>query len=525
MKVKKWLSIWLLIVLSGITYAGFWVYKVDPFFHYHNPDLQNYHYLLNNERSQNDGICKHFEYDAIITGSSLTENFKTTEVDELFGCSSIKVPFSGGKYKEINDNIERAIKSNPKIKLVIRGLDMLNGYIITDDKSSMRTDLGKYPTYLYDYNPFNDVHYLLNKDILLGRVYPMILEAGNGITSFDNYARWQDHYSFGANIVFPEGIEDTTSKSENHLTETEKIIIKENIYNNVTKVAENNPHIDFYYFIAPYSIGFWADCNKFGKISKQVEIEKYMPELILPYKNIHLFNFNNRTDIITDLNNYKDIWHYASWINSIMLKWMADGKYQLLSDDYEKVYEKEYNFFQTYDYKSINEQADYENDLYAAALLNKELTGACPISIFNDENVAISLNKSSFIIANDNIILDCQGALARDYSTEELDGYLKDKEFIGAKFDVDLGHSYNYLCFYGQKVKDHGEPTVYIYDTSGRVVGNTTISYKDLDNDVHQYIIDLSAVSGIVTIILNGGYVDDTGSNASHFQFSNVILY
>lgn len=49
-------------------------------YHYHAP-LEDFAYLLdrNNERYQNYGILSHFSYDTIITGTSLTENFKSSE--------------------------------------------------------------------------------------------------------------------------------------------------------------------------------------------------------------------------------------------------------------------------------------------------------------------------------------------------------------------------------------------------------------------------------------------------------------
>ena len=119
--------------------------------------------LLNNERSQNNGISNHFNYDALITGTSMTENFKCSEMDSIFGTNSIKVPFSGGTYKEINDNVRVGLKNNSELRIVVWGLDM--GHFF-DNCDLMRLDLGEYPTYLYDENPYNDVRYLWNKDII-----------------------------------------------------------------------------------------------------------------------------------------------------------------------------------------------------------------------------------------------------------------------------------------------------------------------------------------------------------------------
>ena len=61
---------------------------VDPFFHYHAPQ-DRLQYPINNQRYQNNGIVRHFSYDALITGTSMTENFMASECDlfrrEVYG--------------------------------------------------------------------------------------------------------------------------------------------------------------------------------------------------------------------------------------------------------------------------------------------------------------------------------------------------------------------------------------------------------------------------------------------------------
>lgn len=144
MRSKYWLAGWLVLVTAMLAVIGSYVYRVDPYFHYHKPDTGRYFYTLDNQRSQNDGICKHFDYDALVTGTSMTENFKISEVNALFGVNAIKVPYSGGTYKEINDSLVIAFQNNPNLKTVIRCLDYSK---LLEEKDAMRNDLGKYPTY------------------------------------------------------------------------------------------------------------------------------------------------------------------------------------------------------------------------------------------------------------------------------------------------------------------------------------------------------------------------------------------
>ena len=99
MKSKIWLAGWLILVAVILGIMGIWVYRIDPYFHFHKPAVDKYYYTIDNQRSQNDGISKHFEYDAMITGTSMTENFKTSEFDKIFVVHSVKVTYSVVSYK------------------------------------------------------------------------------------------------------------------------------------------------------------------------------------------------------------------------------------------------------------------------------------------------------------------------------------------------------------------------------------------------------------------------------------------
>ena len=118
---KKWGIVFIFSTIILLVGLGAVTIIIDPYFHYHAP-LNTLQYPIYDERYQNDGIVKNFNYDAIITGTSTTENFKTSEFDELFNMNSVKVPFSGATYREIGDNLKRAIDANPNIKCVLRGV-------------------------------------------------------------------------------------------------------------------------------------------------------------------------------------------------------------------------------------------------------------------------------------------------------------------------------------------------------------------------------------------------------------------
>ena len=525
-----WLAGYFLLIAVALGLVAVKVIYVDPFFHFHKPRTKEYYYSLDNQRSQNDGITKHFDYTGLITGTSMTENMKTSDAESLWGGSFIKVPFMGASYKEINDNIHVALRRNPNLRVVIRSLDM-SKFLYEKDK--MRYDLGTYPFYLYDDNIFNDVEYVFNRSVVFSRVYPMMKandEPGfkTGITSFDDYSNWAKKSKYGKSVLFPEGIKMKDAKAPVHLSEKEAAIVKESIEQNIVYPAKDYPDVTFYYFFTPYSAKWWMAILEDGTIYKQIEAERIIIEELLKYPNIKLFSFNCRHDLTTDLNNYRDYIHYGEWINSLMLRCMKEDRYLLTAENYNAYLEEELQFYTTYDYTLMNDQPDYDNDFYAAFLVAEETYGLVGQDIdLTDKH--IKLHKAELV--NDQYegkpgIL-CTGSLKRDLKNNEITigDYLRDTEFIGFKLTIKDITPYKYISFYGKKLKNSGQPTVYVYNKEGAVVAQSTDNYRKINDEWKQYVIDVTDLKGKVYIIFNGGYVDSSGSQQSKYVFSDVKIY
>lgn len=341
---KQWCSYFFVLFLAMMVGDGSLNAIIDPYFHYHKP-LAGLAYKIYNERYQNDGIVKHFDYDAIITGTSMVENFKTSQMDVLFGTNAIKVPYAGAGYKEIRENLERAIKANHQLKMVVWGLDYYFFYGRFD-----WSQYDSYPTYLYDEDLLNDVNYIFNIDVLGRTCRDVIVHTlrGQNTTTFDEYNNWNGLFTFGKDTV----LKKTKRPSKQENKEYAKLN-PENIEKNVLELVRNNPDIEFYLFWTPYSIVMFDAWNQVGSLQNILRWEKEALELMLPYKNVHFFSFFDEYDIITNLDNYKDIEHYHERINAYMLECMATGKHRLILDNYAEYCQREWDFYTTYDYDAI----------------------------------------------------------------------------------------------------------------------------------------------------------------------------
>lgn len=350
---KKWVLLFVGVYLFLLLGIGTMTAVIDACFHYHKP-FPGIQYLINDERYQNNGIVKHFDYDAIITGTSLTENFKTSELDKLFGVNAVKVPFSGASFKEINDNLLIAVQYNSDIKMIVRCLDYS---VLSAPADAMRYEEEKYPRYLYDDILYNDVSYLFNKDILLKETWNAIASTfrGETTTDFDAYANWQDKCVFGKEAVDAAYVRHEKYSETVSFTEEDYQNTTENITKNVIDLVKEHPEIEFYLFFSPYSIYYWDYLNQNGRLEWQFGMEEYAIELLLEYDNIHLFSFETEYEMICNLDNYKDPHHYSEDINSQILIWMKEGKHELAKENYKEYCSCIRDFYTNYDYDSLFE--------------------------------------------------------------------------------------------------------------------------------------------------------------------------
>lgn len=326
---------------------------LDPFFHYHSP-LNNYYYVLNNERSQNIGIAGKFEYDSIITGTSLTEHYRSSEFDSIFGTDSVKLPFAGATFYETAELVRKSFETGHDLQIVFRSLDMNH---LTDDKEWVRKDLGVYPQYLYNDNIFDDYQYVCNIDIFMDYLIPMLKKRfvekiPGGHTSFDDYVYGE--YESGDLISEREPLSIADEQKE--LSEEEMTSLRENVEYNIISLAKDHPETTFIYFIPPYGIILWRDYAVNGDLHKMFETLRISAEMMLECDNIKLYSFADMTEYTTDISLYQDEFHYKNELNSVILQSISENRQLLTKDNFEDYFDMLEEYYTGYDYeKLINE--------------------------------------------------------------------------------------------------------------------------------------------------------------------------
>lgn len=315
------------MVIAALALVAALVIYVDPFFHYHTP-VEDFPYLVDNQLSQNPGMAQNMDYNGCIIGSSMTVNFDTDDFKDLLGYDTVKLSYSGAYPRDdynilsvVFDDTNHARQTQP-MGAVFFAMDIPT---MTADTKETKYPL---PEHLYDDNIFNDVKYVLNKDVLFQYILRPLIQ-GKGSDLSEIYASWwtPDYY----NIRYVMHTYEEPPKSDQIITAEDVIpTTKANLDENILPFVRENPDTQFYFFFPPYSILYWHNLQQENFYEAAFAQYQFVADELLQYDNVHLFYFQDMEEV-TDLNNYADYSHYKPEINRYMVECFADGTHQITS--------------------------------------------------------------------------------------------------------------------------------------------------------------------------------------------------
>ena len=344
---KNYSKIVIVVVAICLFCVGFINYIIDPFYNYHGP-MKGTKPVIYGEMYQNKGMAKYFEYDSLVTGTSMTEGFLASWFSEKFDCNAIKLPYAGGHMKDFDMLFETVFESKENVKNIFFGLDL---YTLNSEPDTTRFE---YPKYQISSNIFDDVEYLLNNDILANyslKTY-MVGKSPDYNFDMDNIYVWEDISTYGKDVALSNYVRPDIKIDVVEKEVTENIYLEKNL-EVLCSYIENNPDTNFYVFYPPYSILYWDYMTRIKENNMQFYILEQASEKLLSYDNVQLYGFVTNKEIITNLDNYKDYTHYKQSINKYMVDCMGTDENRLTKENYKKVFEDFKNFVENYDYDSI----------------------------------------------------------------------------------------------------------------------------------------------------------------------------
>lgn len=324
----RWLRRFLALALAVLALLAVLVYIIDPYYHYRAYDHK---YKLDKIFSV-PGVVKNYDYDAIIIGSSMTQNFDMDSFRRELGQNPIKATLGGMDAPEMAALLKLARES-----------DHAETYYLCIDASLLSSDEAeqRFPEYLMDDNVLNDYRYFWGYEVWM-RFIPLdlaLLAADKlGVSlpprfqearSIDKMGEWASRYTFSRDRVLEvyagsgnggASQADMTAAAADPMAQCRKFL-------GSLDLSQGNLVL----FFPPYSALFWYDMDQAGKLESYFAVKRYFIEQVSAYGNVTVFDFQG-ADFTADLDNYMDMTHFSPQISGELVRCFASGEYRVTPD-------------------------------------------------------------------------------------------------------------------------------------------------------------------------------------------------
>lgn len=309
-------------------------YIVDPFFQFRaKPGTR---YFLN-PRFITGGLAKNYDYNTVVLGSSMTQNFNLNILRNI-DAESKPVKLSTGGMNCLEMEYIYSFIKKEQVKTFIINIDI--------PPFNATFEEVRYPQCLYENGIMNKLKYLYGYETFV-RFTPIdigltiYLEDKKNITpeydmktNIDNVGNTSLNVHYGADYVKQLYLSGWTV-SEQTLKDMQPRM-QNRLDSMLARMSPDKyPDAEYIFVMPPYSALYWYYTKQQGYYDEFINFTRYISKSISKYNNVRIAFFFD-IDEITDLNYYADITHFNPAISDKILKNINNPVYTLdsLNIDY-----------------------------------------------------------------------------------------------------------------------------------------------------------------------------------------------
>jgi len=325
----------LAITIIMLTLTASFNFLVDPLQFYRQAAFYRPSFSTE-QRYQNPGLAKNFSYDTIIIGSSMTENFVPSYLNEKLGGNALKLSMSGASAYEENLIVQVALKTG-QVENILWGLDYAS---LKGASDRVRNEDVPFPFYLYDQYSVNDLAYLLSITTLESSSIDLFNNIRNrppANADLERLNNWSSWFSYDRDIMLKLWREDQAKRKagikQYDKTDGSFPAMQLSFNTNILPLIKNNPQVNFIIYYPPYSILRYRSIYEEdpAQFFSELQVKRYIFTCLEGSDNVILYDFQSDKNLITMLSHYKDFSHHSQAFNEFIIDSIArnDVRYRV----------------------------------------------------------------------------------------------------------------------------------------------------------------------------------------------------
>jgi hypothetical protein len=313
--------------LAAAALVGLVNWRVDPLQFYRRAAYAPV--FSDNQRYQNPGLAKNYDYETVVIGTSHAENLLPADISSRLGERAMKLAISGSTAREQALVLKKALATG-RVRHVIWALDRV---AFAKPIAAVSNREGPFPHHLYREGPRTAALYLLSTDTLR---LSFDARAGFGHRDLETLNAWHADYDYGQAVVMADWerrgrVLDRMNRNRSRPHPSREQARQRSLRANLLGLIRTHSGVRFDLFFPPYSIlTYLADFRTGERVfDERQRFKAFVVEITAARPNVRVFDFQGASEITHDTRNYKDLDHYTLHINRWILDALASGRYQV----------------------------------------------------------------------------------------------------------------------------------------------------------------------------------------------------
>ena len=326
-KAKQMAVLFFFVAGFLLTASALSVFLIDPFFHFHKPWFGLAAYQ-NDKEYQIPGVLDNLDYGSVLLGSSVVMSVDTGVLEARYASGTVKAVANTAPAPVLAEYLRRAFKSHD-LDYVFYGMDVFSFYSDPDNEGTP-SDV----EYLENENPFDDVWYLWNGQILVEKI-PNMLRMSNGAYTWGKAYSFNEGEPAGPDLVLARYEPTGLVEVEQEPWENASGLVMKNL-NYLGEIIEAHPETEFIFFLPPYPIVYWDRAYNRGLLDSYEQTLRVCITELLKYGNAKVYATRfNEESLITDMYQYMDDIHGAAAVTDQLAWDIGDPSMEITMENYE----------------------------------------------------------------------------------------------------------------------------------------------------------------------------------------------